>query len=132
LSWRDFQNYDSLFFSFWRGRKLLIISFDCVSFSDDNVSDQDAEVSDNHNNIAYTQDLNEAPRKQTSKMEENNNIGELIVIKLPNGLCFVKAWVDSKLDSSILEIVVHDSGHKVIKQSKKPTTSKKAASNRTR
>jgi hypothetical protein len=28
--------------------------------------------------------------------------------------------------------VVHDSGHKVIKQSKKPTTSKKAASNRTR
>jgi hypothetical protein len=101
--------------------------FDSASFSDD--SDSSTEVSDDDNDeIFYKQSLNKAPSKQTSKMEENNDVGELIVIKLPNGLYFVKAWVDSKLDSGILEIVVHDSGRKVMKRSKKPTA-KKSASN---
>jgi hypothetical protein len=97
------------------------IDFESASSSDDSISDEDEDI------VSYKQGLNEAPSKQTSKVERNNDLGEMILIKLPNGLYFVKAWVDSKLDSSILEIVVHDSGRKVMKRSKKPTAKKSAS-----
>jgi hypothetical protein len=59
------------------------INFDSVSFSDNNVSDQDAKISDNNDESSYKQHLNETPSKQTSKIKENKDIGELIVIQWP-------------------------------------------------
>ena len=50
-----------------------------------------------------------------------NDVGDLILLKLPSGLYFVMAWVDTKLDESILQYVVADGGQKVIMRSKNPT-----------
>jgi hypothetical protein len=53
-------------------------------------------------------------------VQQGNELGKAVQLLLPNGLIFATAWVDTKLDPGILQIVISDDGRKVLKREKKP------------
>lgn len=65
--------------------------------------------------------------KSKNTMNNKNDVGSIIVLKLPIDMYFVMAWVDSTLDNSILEVNVDNTGYKVMKRSKKPSAEQDAA-----
>ena len=68
-----------------------------------------------------------ARSKSTANMSNKNDVGSIIVLKLPIDMYFVMAWVDSTLDNTILEVNVDDTGYNVMKRSKKPSAEQDAA-----
>jgi hypothetical protein len=53
-------------------------------------------------------------------VQQDNELGKAVQLLLPNGLIFATAWVDTKLDPGILQIVISNDGRKVLKREKKP------------
>ena len=61
------------------------------------------------------------PKPTMSKTIVENEIGDSIVLKLTSGLYFVLLWIDTKLDTDMVELKVSDNGKMIIKRTKKPT-----------
>jgi hypothetical protein len=53
-------------------------------------------------------------------VQQGNELGKAVQLLLPNGLIFATAWVDTKLDPGILQIVISDDRRTVLKREKKP------------
>ena len=54
------------------------------------------------------------PRSSYVGGDNGNALGEKVVVYLPDGSIFCLLWVNSRLDSSILQFLVSDDGRKII------------------
>jgi hypothetical protein len=52
--------------------------------------------------------------------DNENALGEKIVVYLPDGFVFVLLWVDARLDKDILQFIVSEDGKSIIQRKKKP------------